>query len=79
MPDANADLWMEFVHPDTNLCGLCANHGVIDTRGKVYSTVGVEAGVLRFCICPNGLAMKAKGWRLESPRLVPSIFLRTIL
>lgn len=40
------------------LCGLCGNTGIIDTRGKVFSPVGIETGIKAFCICPNGRAMK---------------------
>ena len=52
-------LWFEFVDPIKDLCGLCGNAGIIDTRGKIFSAAGVECGVLRFCICPNG-----RGWKI---------------
>lgn len=52
------DLWLEFINPDVNLCGLCGNTGIINTRGLVRSPAGVACGVLRFCICPNGRAEK---------------------
>lgn len=65
-------LWMEFISTRTfdgvpsGLCGLCGNHGVIDTRGKVHSPAGCECGVLAWCICPNGRAAKRAGWDLEA-------------
>lgn len=53
------------IHPEefyqsegTNLCGLCGNVGVIDTRGRVFSAAGVECGVLRYCLCVNGRTWK---------------------
>jgi len=63
--DSLNDLWLEYLggppHPDAPasgafICGLCGQSGVLDTRGEVFSPVGVECGVLRFCICPNGRA-----------------------
>jgi len=52
-----SDMWLqEFVVKD--LCGLCGNHGFIDTRGKIYSPAGVECGGRFYCICPNGRAIK---------------------
>lgn len=65
------DLWMEFCGPDpvpgerdydrlkyNAFCGLCGNHGVVDTRGKVRTPAGYSCGVRRYCICPNGRALK---------------------
>ncbi len=60
--------WTEFLGPDRAVdvngftvknvhCGLCGNNGILDTRGKVFTPVGLECGVRRFCICPNGRAM----------------------
>jgi hypothetical protein len=66
------EIWMEFMHEDARLCGLCGNHGVVDTRARLHSPAGVECGVLRFCICPNGRKMKEVGWKLESPRVASS-------
>lgn len=52
-----ADLWInEFVVK--NLCGLCGNHGFIDTRNKVKSPAGTECGGVFYCICPNGRVLK---------------------
>lgn len=45
-------------------CCLCGNSGIIDTRGKIFTPVGVECGDLVFCICPNGRAMKKSGLEL---------------
>ena len=67
LPDAPAQpeppgrqLWWEFVNEDHGLCGLCGNTGWIDTRGRAVSPAGVECGVLKPCICPNGRAAKRK-------------------
>lgn len=49
------ELWLEFT--EGNLCGLCGNHGVIDTTG-LRSPAGMECGIVRFCICPNGRVFK---------------------
>lgn len=40
-------------------CGLCANHGWIDTRG-VKTPAGVETGGVFWCVCPNGRVLKKK-------------------
>lgn len=55
--------WLEYyTNEDTfgNLCSLCGNTGVIDTRGKAISPMGIDAGKINFCICPNGQAMRHK-------------------
>lgn len=49
--------WAENFSP-THLCCLCGNKGVVDTRGKVFSAAGVDAGALVYCLCPNGRAQK---------------------
>lgn len=51
-------IWYEF-GPDAGqtLCGLCANRGVIDTRG-IRTPAGVECGGIWWCICPNGRALR---------------------
>ena len=38
-------------------CSLCANTGVIDTRGLKFRKKEV-VGRLNFCICPNGQALR---------------------
>ena len=48
----------EFSHPTRHLCGLCGNHGMIDTVGKVVSPAGVECGIKVPCVCANGRAIK---------------------
>lgn len=48
----------EFIHPERHLCGLCGNHGIIDTVGKMFSPAGVECGVRVPCVCANGRAIK---------------------
>ena len=49
-----------------NLCSLCGNHGIIDTRG-MQSPAGVECGRLNWCICPNGQALR-KQTGLAAPK-----------
>ena len=51
------ELWLEFVN--RNHCGLCGNTGYVDTRG-VCTPAGLEVGVRRPCICPNGRAIRRK-------------------
>lgn len=50
------ELWLEFLHRPTNLCGLCGNTGTV--RTKAVSPAGVKCGVERPCICPNGRKIK---------------------
>lgn len=50
------EVWLEFVRQ--NLCGLCGNTGIIDTRETAVSPAGVHCGDRFHCICPNGRAMK---------------------
>lgn len=57
------NMWWEFLH-EKGLCGLCGNHGIVDTRRNMFTPAGVECGVRRFCICPNGRAMKKQGAKL---------------
>ena len=52
-----ADLWMKEFAPHGHCC-LCGNSGVIDTRGKVFTSAGVEVGAKVWCICPNGRSIK---------------------
>ncbi len=52
-----SELWTEFLW-ENKLCGLCGNKGYVDTRDLVVSPAGVQCGVRRFCICPNGRALK---------------------
>lgn len=52
---AVTNYWLEFYCEQ--LCTLCGNHGIVDTRG-VKSPAGVETGRLNWCICPNGQAMR---------------------
>lgn len=50
------DIWLvEFTNK--NMCSLCGQSGVIDTRG-LKTPAGLEVGKLNFCICPNGRALK---------------------
>lgn len=41
-----------------NMCMLCGQTGIIDTRGRMFTPAGVECGGIAFCICPNGRAIK---------------------
>ncbi len=52
-----ASLWLD-EFSDTGHCCLCGNHGIIDTRGKVFTPAGHECGDRVWCICPNGRIMK---------------------
>ena len=60
-----ADFWLAEFAP-RNHCCLCGNHGVIDTRGKVFTHAGFECGAVVFCICPNGRALKRGGAELPA-------------
>jgi hypothetical protein len=52
-----ANFWMRD-YASTGHCVLCGNHGIIDTRGKVFTAAGYECGDRVFCICPNGQIMR---------------------
>jgi len=39
-------------------CTLCGNSGVIDSRGRAMTAVGVAVGRLNYCICPNGMVLR---------------------
>ncbi len=56
------ELWLEFVNKDH--CGLCGNHGTVNTCGNTRTPAGLEVGVKRPCICPNGRSVRAA---LEKP------------
>lgn len=60
--DEADEAWLEF--RDRMLCGLCANTGIVNTRG-MRSPAGVTCGVRTFCICPNGRAMKQQDAAIE--------------
>jgi hypothetical protein len=49
--------WGEFVVH--NMCSLCGQIGIIDTRG-IRTPANFECGGLHYCICPNGRALKAQ-------------------
>jgi hypothetical protein len=64
-PEQLGIFWVRnYVHKD--LCSLCGNSGVVDTRGRAVSAVGVDAGRRQFCVCPNGQTMKEQGWDLDA-------------
>jgi len=52
-------MWLEFLSPN-DMCGLCGNTGIVDTRGRMFTPAGVECGVRQWCICPNGRVLKAQ-------------------
>ena len=56
--------WFKFFI-SKGLCGLCGNHGVIDTRDRATSNAGVPAGGRFCCICPNGQALRRAGYDPE--------------
>jgi hypothetical protein len=60
----------EYSHPTLHLCGLCGNHGIIDTVGKVVSPAGVECGIKVPCVCANGRAIKRGQTRALTPHKV---------
>jgi hypothetical protein len=47
--------WTEFLVKE--MCSLCAQVGIIDTRG-IRTPANFECGGLHYCICPNGRALK---------------------
>jgi len=54
------DYWVENYTGKFRLhCSLCGNAGVIDTRG-VTTPAGVPAGMLNWCICPNGQLLRSE-------------------
>jgi hypothetical protein len=64
VPDAPADLWYAYLS-ESDACGLCGNWGVIDTLGRSFTPAGYHAGVVGFCICPNGRALREQGADLQ--------------
>lgn len=56
--DSLTDYWLRSYAADH--CTLCANHGIIDSRG-LLTPAGVRVGRLNYCICPNGQALRAAG------------------
>lgn len=55
-------------YASTGHCVLCGNHGIIDTRGKVFTPAGVECGDKVFCVCPNGQAIQ-RGYEKQGMKL----------
>lgn len=54
--EAVTKYWLE--HYVDDLCTLCGNWGVIDSRASATSPAGWRVGRLNFCICPNGQALR---------------------
>ncbi len=52
--------WLDNYLSDSGLCSLCGNTGRIDTTLTAASHAGVRSGRVNFCICPNGVACRAK-------------------
>lgn len=57
------EVWYRFVSPN-QMCGLCGQSGIIDTRGKLFTPAGVECGVRVTCICPNGQSLEKQRYKL---------------
>lgn len=57
------DFWHDNFLAKDGLCGLCANHGVIDTTDNLLLAPNGQPalGGRFFCICPNGQTMKRMG------------------
>lgn len=70
------ELWTEFTVD--NLCGLCGNWGVNDTRGK-KTPAGYECGAIFYCICPNGRALKRRDKSSTSDsKVIPGVTARRV-
>ncbi len=50
--------WLKYLNRKYNLCGLCGNSGVIDTRPTAISGAGIRSGIVSFCICPSGRCLE---------------------
>ncbi|CAB4131254.1 hypothetical protein UFOVP122_67 [uncultured Caudovirales phage] len=59
-----ATLWRD-EYGKRNHCCLCGNHGIINTRNKVFTAAGFECGDIAFCICPNG-----RSWKDQDPQAI---------
>lgn len=57
--------WKYYENKDVDLCSLCGNSGIIDTRQTAISGAAVNAGRLNYCFCPNGRVMREQKWPLE--------------
>lgn len=65
--ETSGDLWLRY--RSQGLCGLCGNAGVFDTRWVAKSPAGEPAGVLAYCICPNGTRMADREGKNQKPVL----------
>lgn len=64
------DLWFEFLVED--LCGLCGNYGFmpkVERSSPAGHHLVMEAG--RYCICPNGRAIKKQMDKLKAKKVNP--------
>jgi hypothetical protein len=60
-PQAVIDYWKEhYIDSATGLCSLCGNTGEIGLEDEPKSPAGFLAapGMSRYCICPNGHALR---------------------
>jgi hypothetical protein len=55
--EAVIQYWLAHYISPSGFCSLCANSGIVDTRGIVTAS-GVPTGQRNFCICPNGQAKR---------------------
>lgn len=66
MGKAITDYWSKYYITTENdssigtyeMCSLCANQGIIDTRLTAISPKGNYLGRINYCICPNGQAIR---------------------
>ena len=66
MNESLTDYW--HAHYVDNLCTLCGNSGVIDTRETAISAAGVHCGRRNWCICPNGQHKRKDYMKKEAKR-----------
>lgn len=48
-----------------DMCSLCGQSGILDTRATAITATGLRCGEVHFCICPNGQTMREIG---DAPR-----------
>jgi hypothetical protein len=63
MNETVSEYWLRFYCDE--LCTLCGNTGVVDTRATAVSRTGISCGRLNYCICPNGQTMRSHKADLE--------------
>jgi len=55
-----ADYWLAH-YVRREMCSLCGQSGIIDTRSTAITQTGLRCGAIHFCICPNGQLMRNRG------------------